>query len=54
MNNYTYPFIPNNNLNIIDELVKINETLKRIEQKLGKQQKITNNYLEKDDNYYMV
>ena len=27
MNNYSYPFIPNNNLNILEELIKINETL---------------------------
>ena len=60
MNNYSYPFVqpsPNNmNMNVIEELIKINETLKRIEKLLSKQQseKQVNNYLEKDDNFYMV
>ncbi len=55
MNNYSYPFIPNNNLNILEELIKINETLKRIETKLKVLEKTSqNNYLEKDDNFYMV
>lgn len=57
MNNYSYPFIPNNNLNILEELIKINETLKRIETKLKNLEKANqnkNNYLEKDDNFYMV
>ena len=45
MNNYSYPFIPNNNLNILEELIKINETLKRIEKKLNNQEKNKqNNY----------
>ena len=60
MNNYSYPFVPpspnNMNMNVIEELIKINETLKRIEKLLSKQQsaKQVNNYLEKDDNFYMV
>lgn len=55
MNNYSYPFISNNNLNILEELVKINETLKRIEKTLQKQDyPAKKNYLEKDDNFYMV
>lgn len=60
MNNYSYPFIPpspnNMSMNIVEELIKINETLKRIEKLLSKQQseKQVNNYLEKDDNFYMV
>lgn len=56
MNNYSYPFIPNNNLNILEELIKINETLKRIESKLSKTEpnKTINNCLDKDDNFYMV
>ena len=35
MNNYSYPFIPNNNLNILEELIKINETLKFLDQNLN-------------------
>lgn len=60
MNNYSYPFVPpypnNMNMNVVEELIKINETLKRIEKLLSKQQseKQVNNYLEKDDNFYMV
>ena len=44
------------NMNIVEELIKINEALKRIEKLLSKQQseKQVNNYLEKDDNFYMV
>ena len=39
-----------------ESVAKINETLKRIEKLLSKQQseKQVNNYLEKDDNFYMV
>lgn len=55
MNNYIYP-IPNNYFKIIiDELKKINETLSRIENKTKEQTiKKETNYLEKDDNYYMI
>ena len=55
MNNYIYP-IPNNYLKqLIDEIRRINETLSRIE-KLSTEQTIKKdkNYLEKDDNYYMI
>ena len=42
MNNYSYPFIPpspnNMNMNIVEELITINEALKRIEKLLSKQQ----------------
>ena len=60
MNNYSYTFVPpspnNMNMNVVEQLIKINETLKRIEKLLSKQQseKQVNNYLEKDDNFYMV
>ena len=57
MNNYAYPFFPiNNNQSIIEELIKMNETLKKIELKLDKleQSNNKNNYLEKEDNYYML
>jgi len=50
-----YP-IPNNpHQQIIEELKNINNTLKRIEQKLDANiTKNKKNYLEKDDNYYMI
>lgn len=57
MNNFSYPFIPiNNNQNILEELIKINENLKKIEFILNKQieNKNNNKYLEKDENYYMI
>ena len=55
MNNYLYP-IPNNyHQVIIEELKKINTNLQILERKISEQdKKKENNYLEKDDNYYMI
>ena len=56
MNNFQYPFPQvNSNQIIIEELLKINETLKRIENKLNNNNNNKQNkYLEKDDNYHLV
>lgn len=55
MNNFIYP-IPNNpHQQILEQLKCINDTLKKIEQKLDANMiKNKKNYLEKDDNYYMI
>ena len=54
MNNFIYP-TPNIQQLIIDELKKMNNTLTKIEKKLSPDNtKKENNYLEKDDNYYMI
>jgi len=51
MNPYTYI----NPLFLIEELKKINKHLSKIEEYVLKEQKIEdNNYLEKDDNYYII
>lgn len=52
MNNYPYFMQQDLTPIIIDELKKINETLRKIEKKLDKEK--INNYLEKDDNYYII
>ncbi len=54
MNNFIYP--PQNNYYqiIIEELRRINDTLKKIDNKLNETHKKENKYLEKDDNYYMI
>ena len=52
MNNFAFPYLPINNLqSILEELIKINETLKRIEYKINIDNK---NNIEKEDNYYMI
>lgn len=54
MNNFIYP-TPNIQQLIIEELKKINNTLTKIEKSLSiNNVKKENNYLEKDDNYYMI
>lgn len=55
MNSFMYP-IPNNyQQQIIEQLIHLNHTLKKIEEKIDtKNVKNENNYLEKDDNYYMI
>ena len=55
MNNYIYP-LPNNYQQIIlSELKRINDTLEKIERIINKKDnKDEKNYLEKDDNYYMI
>ncbi len=55
MNNYIYPFIDNYQKIILDELNKINIKLIKIEKLLSKEDvNKENNYLENDDNYYMI
>ena len=54
MNNYMYP-PTNNNYILLEELKKINQTLKNIEKKLDEiNPPKVKKYLEKDDNYYMI
>ena len=54
MNNFIYP-TPNIQQLIIDELKKINNTLTKIEKKISVNNvNKENNYLENDDNYYMI
>lgn len=56
MNNipYLYQQPENNYYLLINELKKINETLKQIEEKINQKSSINKSYLEKDDNYYIV
>jgi len=57
MNNFSYPFPPfhNNQINILDEIIKIKEDLKRLEEKVNKlSQPNEKNYLKKDDSFYML
>ncbi len=54
MNNLPYPFPQDLNNIIIQELKNINDTLKKIEYIISKNNKTENKYLEKDDNYYMI
>ena len=54
LNNYMYP-PTNNNYILLEELKKINQTLKNIEKKLDEiNPPKVKKYLEKDDNYYMI
>lgn len=54
MNNFIYP-PANYHQIIIEELRKINNTLTKIEKKTSHDNtKKEKNYLEKDDNYYMI
>ena len=55
MNNIIYPLPNNPHQQILEQLLLINESLKRIEKKLdNKIIKKEKNYLEKDDNYYVI
>lgn len=57
MNNFSYPFPPfhNNQINILDEIIKIKEDLKRLEEKVNKlSQPKEKNYLKNDDSFYML
>ena len=50
-----FPFPIDNNYQIIQELNRINEKIKLLEVKISKLEKNNNkDYLEKDDNYYMI
>ena len=54
LNNYMYP-PTNNNYILLEELKKLNQTLKNIEKKLDEiNPPKVKKYLEKDDNYYMI
>ena len=55
MNNYIYPIPKNSQQVIIEELKKINDTLIKIEKKINKKDNTkTSDYLENDNNYYMI
>ena len=55
MNQFPYPIYPNYPYNLIDEINKLKEEINILEQRITKIEKQNkNNYLKKDDNYYMI
>ena len=58
MNNFSYPFPPINNnyfINIPEEIIKLRERINILEKKIKNiENNNDNNYLKKDDNYYMI
>ena len=50
-----FPFLVDNNFQILQELNIINEKIRILEAKINKLEKNNNkDYLEKDDNYHMI
>lgn len=59
MNNFPFPIPPINNMyinsDIQTELIKLNERITMLENKIKKLETTNeNNYMKKDDNYYMI
>ncbi len=53
MNQFPYPFIPNNNLEA--HLIKIEKQLQELKESIEDLKNVKKqNYLQKDDNYYML
>ena len=55
MNNFVFPYPPNINNYYLEELKRLKERIHILEEKIKQlENKNTNNYLKKDDNYYMI
>lgn len=55
MNNFVFPYPPNINNYYLAELKKLIERINILEEKVKSLEKNnSNNYLKKDDNYYMI
>ena len=55
MNNFVFPYPPNINNYYLEELKRLNERISILEEKIKTlENKNINNYLKKDDNYYML